>query len=141
MFIRKSKIDMIIQKEKRKEFLRSSAEFEKLHKKTVAELAQKQESEIKDITKYYEKELKRKQQEILQLRQEISKNHDLYQKIRQRELELDNLSASFDTVLNEMNIKVQESIQPFYRMRAKIETTKRISDKRDNKVQSIFQAM
>ncbi|MDA3900354.1 MAG: hypothetical protein PF637_07525 [Spirochaetes bacterium] len=141
MFIRKSKIEMLIQKERQKEFARSTAEYDKMLKKTASELTQKHETDLKEIKRLYDKDIKSKQQEIIQLRQELSKNHELYQRIRQRELELDNLSASFDTVLNEMNIKVQESIQPFYRIRAKIETTKRISDKRDNKVQSIFQAM
>ncbi|MFW6366725.1 MAG: hypothetical protein ACOC2H_09675 [Spirochaetota bacterium] len=141
MFVRKSQISAIIRKERQKEFDRCMNDKEKALKKIIATLNQKNEKETSDIKKYYEEELKKKDEEIRSLRDEIARNHSVYQEIRQRELQLDSLSASFETVLKEMNIKIQESLQPFYRVRAKIESAKRTSDRKNNKIQSLFEAM
>lgn len=141
MFVKKSQISSIIRKERRKEYDRCMSEKEKSLKKVIATLNQKNEREITDLKKEFEEEIKKKDAEIRTLRDEIARNHAMYQELRQRELQLDSLSASFETVVNEMSVKMQESLQPFYRMRSKVESVKRTSDRKDAKIQSIFEAM
>ncbi len=74
------------------------------------------------------------------MKEEIDRNYATYQAIRKREVELYQLSAEIETVVETMVIKVQESLQPFYRTRAKIETVKRKSGSRHEKVESIFRS-
>ncbi len=90
-------------------------------------------SESKEIIESKEREIKR-------LQQELDRNYYKYMELRQREKHIDQLSDEIDEVVNDMVVKVQESIQPFYRTRAKVITTKKRSDKKHTKVESIFRA-
>lgn len=141
MFVKKSQISSIIRKERQKEYDRCMNEKEKALRKMIAAMNQKNELEIQDLKKSYEDELKKKDLEIRSLRDEIARNHASYQEIRQREIQLDSLSASYEAVLNEMNIKIQETFQPFYRLRSKVQSVKRSSDRKDSRMQSVFEAM
>lgn len=149
LLVPKSKIGVIIKKERRKEYDRCKQDNDKLLKRTVSELKTKHRNELKDLERDYEQKLKDLERdyeqklkdkllEIMKLREEITKNYTLYQELRQREIELDHLSVSFEAVLNEMSVKVQESIQPFLRARGKIESVKRASDRKDAKVEAVF---
>jgi hypothetical protein len=141
MFVRKSKISHLIKKEKAKERDKCRTIAEAELKETLKQLKKEYNQQMKELTKNHKSELKEKEKEVSQLKQEIEKNYYKYQQLRRREKELDNLSADLENMLNSMGIKIQESIQPFYRTRAKIETTKRSSDKKHTKVQSIFRAV
>ncbi len=138
MFIRKSKISAVIKREKLKE--RNSCE--KLYKQKLKtlekELTEKHQRILNRTIQEFNQKLQEKDKEIRRLQKEIDKNHSIYLKIRQREKQIDLLSSEIDDVVNNMVIKVQESIQPFYRTRAKVLNTKKKSDKNHNKVESIF---
>jgi membrane-bound lytic murein transglycosylase len=139
--LKKSSIGHIIRKERQKEYEKCKIENEKALKKMIAAMNQKTESEIHELKKDFSEQLEKKDLEIRTLRNEISKNHEFYEELRQREIQLNSLSADFETVIQEMNVKLQESMQPFHRIRSKINAAKRQSDKKDPKIQSIFEAM
>ncbi len=141
MYIRKSMISKLIQKEKMK--VRTSCEKESLQQvnKVKITLVEEYKTAIKELKQGHILELKRKDRDIKKLNLEIQRNRNLYIKVRQRELALDELSVDIEYVVNSMVIKVQESLQPFYRTRAKIEATKHISDKKHKKIGNILRAV
>lgn len=140
MFIRKSKISHLIKKERSKERSMCETKAAKELKKALANLEKKYSLEIKNISKDHKTEILNKNKEIVKLKSEINKHYTKYQEIRRRETELEMLTADFEDTLGAMGIKIHESIQPFFRNRAKIESAKRKSDKKHEKVQSIFRA-
>jgi exonuclease VII large subunit len=140
MFVRKSSISNLIKKEKQKVRSFCDKYYGKKMESLKKELNEKHDrilkrtiSESKDIIESKEREIKR-------LQQELDRNYYKYMELRQREKNIDKLSDEIDEVVNDMVVKVQESIQPFYRTRAKVVTTKKRSDKKHDKVESIFRA-
>jgi len=141
MFVKKETISSIIVKERKKESDRCAKEYARQMKTETARIESQYAAKIKEIIRKYDALLKQKDIEIDSLKEEISENYRLYQELRSREISLDALSHDFDAIINEMNIKIQESIQPFYRVLSKTETVKRISDKKNRKIESVFRAM
>lgn len=141
MFVKKETITAIIQKERKKEFDRCSKEYAKQIKAETVKLESQHAVKMKEVIKKYDALLKEKDVEINSLRDEIQENYRIYQELRSREISLDALSHDFDTVIHEMNIKIQESIQPFHRILSKTEGVKRLSDRKNRKIESVFRAM
>ncbi len=140
MFIRKSKISHLIQKERAKEKTICEKVALKNLQQAIQELENKHYNEVKNINKIHKNDLSNKNKEINNLQNEINKHYTVYQQLRRREKELDMLTADFEDMVDSMGIKIQESVQPFYRTRAKIENTKRKSNRKHVKVESIFRA-
>ena len=141
MFIKKKNISTLLKKERQKEKKLSEKYYTQKYKKEMKKIIEAHERELKEIIQESNEQLRQKNWEIQLLKNEIEKNHSKYIEIRQKEKHVDLLSREIDDVVNDMIIKVQESVQPFYRTRAKVERTKRKSDKSHNKVQSIFEAV
>ncbi len=141
MFVKKETLTSIIQKERKKEFERCSKEYAKQIKTETTKLESQHAAKIKDVIRKYDNLLKQKDVEINTLKDEIHANYRLYQELRSREISLDALSHDFEAIIHEMNIKIQESIQPFYRVLSKTEGVKRLSDKKNHKIESVFKAM
>ncbi len=141
MLVRKSKLSTLIRKERTKERKLCKQESDRVLKEHVLELKTDYELKIHELKKDFKNELKIKDTEIALLKNEIAKNHRDYQNLRQRETDLDNMSAELEQIIETMNIKIQESMQPFYRSRARLAETKRTSDKKHTKVDSIFRAV
>lgn len=141
MIVRKSKISNLIKKERAKERKICQKETEKQLKDLSEELHEYYKTQMKQTSKDHRFEIRQKNNEIKKLKAEIENNHKQYQRIRLREQDLDNMSAELESVIETVSVKMQESIQPFYRTRAKVETAKRKSDKSHNKVENIFKAV
>jgi len=141
MFVRKSKIAQLIKKERQKERRVCLKEYDEKIRRMKRDLNEEHSREVKEIRRELREQLKAVELDNTKLRQEIDRHYSTYQKVRQREEYLDQLSAEIESVVGTMIIRVQESIQPFYRTRAKIESTKRKSDKRNEKVENIFRAI
>ena len=141
MFVRKSQISHLIRKEKNRE--RKKCEIESLEK--IKKIRNAVETEKKKMEQELRGELKHaiqeKDREIKILKREIERNYLLYQDIRKREMFLNELAAEIENVVELMVVKVQESLQPFYRTRAKIESIKRKSDRKHEKVENILTAV
>lgn len=140
MLVRKSQLNNIIKKERAKERKICKNEFQKNLKESLLEQKGSYEEEIKTNKKDYEFELKKQNKEIKNLRNEIERNHKDYQDLRKREIELDNVSHEVESVLESISIKLNESIQPFYRTRSKLDRIKRKSDRKSTKVENIFRS-
>ncbi len=140
MFVRKSKISQLVKKEKQKERRLCQKENDRRFNDTIKMLKQQHYAEIKELEKKLTLQLKGINRENKRLKEEIDRNYATYQMIRKREAELYQLSAEIESVVETMVIKVQESLQPFYRTRVKIESVKRRSGGRHEKVESIFRS-
>ncbi len=141
MIVRKSKISQLIKKERQKERKLCQRESDERIRDLKQQITDKYTEEIRSIRLEYRREVKTLEKENQTLKREIDRNFSIYQKVRRREEHLEQLSSEFEDIVDVMNIKVQESLQPFYRTRAKIENSKRRSDKKHEKVESIFRAM
>ncbi|MBN1499477.1 MAG: hypothetical protein JW982_04955 [Spirochaetes bacterium] len=141
MFVRKTKLSSLIKKERTKERKLCKEQFSRDIKTCLSELKEDYEQKIKILKKDFNDELRKKDKEISVLKSEIANNHRDYQNLRQRETDLDNMSAELEQIIETMNIKIQESMQPFYRTRAILAGTKRKSDKKHSKVETIFRAV
>ncbi len=138
MYIKKSKISQLIKREREKERLNSKKECNREIKNLKKELESKHAEIVKEL-KAKHKEIRLMQtKEIRMLRNEIEKNHSKYMELRLREKNLNDLSAEMEAELNKMATRVHESMQPFYRTMSKVETTKRKSDRKHEKVERIF---
>ena len=140
MFVRKSSISNVIKKEKQKVKTFCDKYYGKKIESLKKELNEKHDRILKRAISESKEIIESKEREIKRLQQELDRNYYKYMELRQREKNIDKLSDEIDEVVNDMVVKVQESIQPFYRTRAKVVTTKRRSDKKHNKVESIFRA-
>jgi hypothetical protein len=138
MLIFKSSISSIIKKERAKERSECQNAHSLVLKKTVSDLTRSYELKMKQMTKDHLIEIKNKDREINALKNELNKNHNAYQELRRREKELDNLTSEFEEVLELLTVKVHEAIQPYYRMRAKIQAVKRSSDRKNEKTEGIL---
>lgn len=138
MIILKKNISRTINKEKEK----VKKECEKQHKVKVETLRRKLEREhangVKNIKSSYEETIEEKERELNRLRNILERNYRRYQQVRQREKYLDDLSYEIEGVVEKMVIGVQESLQPFYRTRAKVFTASKQSDKQHNKVKNLL---
>ncbi len=138
MIILKSRISGAIGKEKDK----IRRDCERTHRKKVASLRKNLSSDyaraVKNLKNEYEEIIEEKDLEIQKLQKVIERNSRRYQQIRQREKYLDDLSFEIEDVVDSMVVRVQESLQPFYRTRAKVQTSKKYSDKGHDKVKSIL---
>lgn len=141
MLVRKSKLSNLIKKERAKERKICKEEAEKRIKEISDEIHEEYKKKMKKSQKDYRFELRQKNNEIKKLRTEIENSHKRYQQLRSREQELDDLAAEFESVIESVSIKMHESIQPFYRTKAKVEGTKRGSDKSHTKVERLFKAV
>jgi hypothetical protein len=141
MLVRKSRISHLILKEKSRERRRCEQQSQEL----IARIKEKSRADREKLEKEFQSELKRleqeKNREIRSLKRELERNYALYQEIRKREMHLNDLTGEIENVVELMVVKVQESLQPFYRTRSKIETIKRQSDRRHEKVESILTAV
>lgn len=138
MLILKSSISNIIKKERSKERNECESAHKAELKKTVSDLTRANDLNIKQIRKEHLVEIKNRDREIYALKNEMNKNHKAYQDLRRRETELDNLTSEFEELLELLTVKIHEAIQPYYRMRAKIQTVKRSSDKKNDKMETIL---
>ncbi len=140
MLVRKDKIGNLIKKEREKERKQCEKEFSAKLQNTRKILEEKHQETVKKLKDRYENLLSEKDLEIQSLNKEINRNYSIYQTIRKREKHLDYLTSEVEDEIEKMVIKVQETLQPFYRTRAKVEAVKRNSNKKDKKVQNIFVA-
>jgi len=138
MIILKKNISRAINKEKEK----VKKECEKKHKMKIEALRRKLEKDhaagIKNIKLSYEETIEEKERELNRLRNILERNYRRYQQVRQREKYLDDLSYEIEGVVEKMVIGVQESLQPFYRTRAKVLTTTKQSDKQHSKIKKLI---
>lgn len=141
MIVRKSRISQLIKKERQRERRACQKEHEARLREVKQDITNRFTEEIRTIRQEYRREIKTLEKENENLKRELDKNYAVYQKVRRREEHLEQLSAEFEDIVDVMNVKVQESLQPFYRTRAKIEHTRRKSDKKHEKVESIFRAI
>ena len=141
MFILKNNISNIIKKERAKE----KAIWIKIAKTELAEALKIQkheyESKLRQLRQDSNLIIKDKDKEIAILKNELNQKYKDYQQLRLDQKQIGDLSAEFALTLEEMAIKIHESIQPFYRTRAKIETVKRKSDKDVMKNLKIFRKL
>lgn len=72
--------------------------------------------------------------EIRKMKGEIDRNLSAYIDIRSREKGLEELTSEMETEINRMVKSIYESIQPFYIIMSKVETTVRKPDKNHDKV-------
>lgn len=140
MFVRKTQIGTLVRKEKEKERKQCEKQSREEIKKLRQELEQSYQREIRELKAYYRKELDSRQEENRRLRREIDSQYSLYQDIRRREQQMDDLSAEFEDVLTTMTVRMQEAMQPFYRTRSKIEMERKKSEKSHEKVENLFVA-
>jgi hypothetical protein len=138
MIIFKSSISRVIRREREK--VRKSCEAEYLKKiKSLKRDMEKSTSKKIDILKSeYIGIIEEKDKEIEKLISAIDTNYKRYIQVRRREKQLDNLSNEIEDVIENMVTKVHESVQPFYRARAKVLATKKISDKNHDVVKNIL---
>jgi predicted RNase H-like nuclease (RuvC/YqgF family) len=140
MFVKKSKISNVIKKEKQKVRTFCDKYYGKKLESLKKDLNEKHQKVLARTISESKEIIENKEREIKRLQQELDRNYQKYMELRQREKHIDKLSDEIDEVVNDMVIKVQESIQPFYRTRAKVITTKKRSDRKHDKVESIFRA-
>src|SRR4030042_270545 len=138
MLIRKSKISNIIKKEKEKERRLCQKEHDLRIRELNNNFEEKLAHEVRELKKDFRIQIKSFERENERLRREIDMHYVMYKKLRQREEYLDHLSSEIEDVIDTMTIKFQETLQPFYRAKAKIEITKRKSDKKHEKEERIF---
>jgi len=138
MYIRKNKITNIIKKERLKERSQCIKESQKKYNFEKSVLIEGHKKYINELRMHYSREIAQRDKEIKILRKEINKHYEVYQKIRSSESNIDRLSTEIEDVVDTMITRVQESVQPFYRTRAKVHATKRRSDKKHEKVEAIF---
>ena len=141
MFVRKSKIATVIKKERQKERVTCEKNYDQKFVKLQKKLDTKQKTSINNIKQEHKIEMLQKEKDIRQLKKEIELNQIKYREIRKREKHLENLTFEVEDVVDSMVIKVQESLQPFYRTRSKVETIMRKSNREHDKVESIFRAV
>jgi membrane-bound lytic murein transglycosylase len=140
MFVRKSKISSLIKKERQRERELCEKESSSLMDNELKRIENEHKKSMKEVNEKYRKLIITKDKEITKLQREINKNYTKYQTIRRREKQLDEMTVEFEDVVRSMSVKMQETLQPFYRTRSKIEHAKRKSDKNNEKVESIFKA-
>jgi len=141
MLIRKSKISQLIKKEREKERQKCEKDSTQKLDKTIRELQLKSLKTLKELKRKHRKELVENKKRIAVLEKEMTKNYSKYQEIRNKEQHLDQLTFEIEDVVENMVKKVQESIQPFYRTRGKVESAKRKGDRKNEKVENIFRAV
>ena len=141
MFVRKSKISQLIKKEKENERKKCEKENNLKFVNAVKNLEEEHDKICKVLKKEHKQVVLKHERKILNLQREIESNYLIYRELRKREKSLDLLSSEIEDVTEVMMLKVQESLQPFFRARAKVEITKRKADKRHEKVESIFRAV
>lgn len=141
MFVRKTQIANVIKKERHKERLQNEKHFELRLQRIKKELEENHKVFIHTMLQEHRQVLQQKDKEIKLLKKEMEAHEWRYRQIRKREQEIEELSYEVEGVIDTMVLKVQESLQPFYRTRAKVEFTKRKSDKDHEKVESIFRAI
>lgn len=138
MIILKSSISGILKKEKNKVRKSCEKEYSKKLSSMKLNLENSHAKDISSIRSEYERVIENKDNEIEKLRSVIDRNYQRYQQVRQREKYLDALSSEIENVIDHMVVRVQESVQPFYRTRAKVLSVKRVSDKSDDKMKKIL---
>jgi len=138
MLVFKHQINGIISKEKDKVRKNCEKDYNRKVKSLRKDLHTDYERSLKNLKNEYEDIIDEKEREIAKLQRLIDRNHKRYQEIRQREKHLDDLSYEIEDVVDNMVVKVQQSLQPFYRTRAKVITSKKYSDKGHAKVKSIL---
>lgn len=138
MIILKSSINRILKREKEKIKKSCEIEFSRKMKTIKRDIEANHVKAIKNIKTEYDLIINQKNREIENLTSAIDTNYKRYLQVRQREKQLDNLSNEIEDVIESMVTKVHESVQPFYRTRAKVLTAKKISDKNHNVVKKIL---
>jgi len=141
MIVRKSRISQLIKKERTRERRLCQKETNTRLQDLKEQLVDQYTLEMRAMRKEYRQQVKNLEKENHTLKRELDRNFAVYQRVRRREEYLEQLSSEFEDIVDVMNVKVQESLQPFLRTRAKIENTKRKSDKKHEKVESIFRAI
>ena len=141
MIVRKSRISQLIKKERTRERKLCQKETNMRLQDLKEQLVDQYTLEMRAMRKEYRQQVKNLEKENHTLKRELDRNFAVYQRVRRREEYLEQLSSEFEDIVDVMNVKVQESLQPFLRTRAKIENTKRKSDKKHEKVESIFRAI
>lgn len=141
MIVRKSRISQLIKKERTRERKLCQKETNMRLQDLKEQLVDQYTLEMRAMRKEYRQQVKNLEKENHTLKRELDRNFAVYQRVRSREEYLEQLSSEFEDIVDVMNVRVQESIQPFLRTRAKIENTKRKSDKKHEKVESIFRAI
>ncbi len=138
MYIKKNKISNLIKKERHKERAQCAKESQRKYGFEKAMIVEGHKKYVNELRMHYSREIAQRDKEIKLLRKEINKHYEIYQKVRSSESNLDQLSTEIEDVVDAMITRVQESVQPFYRTRAKVHATKRRSDKKHEKVETIF---
>jgi hypothetical protein len=138
MIILKSSINDILRKEKDKVRKTCEKEFNKRLTSMKVSLENSHAKAISTIKNDYERILEDKNSEIEKLQNVIDRNYLRYQQVRQREKYLDALSHEIENVVEHMVLRVQESVQPVYRTRAKVLSVKKVSDKTDEKMKKVL---
>ncbi|HOP64933.1 MAG TPA: hypothetical protein PK358_06705 [Spirochaetota bacterium] len=138
MIIRKSSINDILRKEKDKVRKSCEREFSKKLNSMKLNLENTHSKNISSIKDEYEDIIDVKNREIEKLKNIIDRNYIRYQEVRQREKYLDALSHEIENVIDHMVVRVQESVQPFYRTRSKVLSIKKVSDKSDDKMKKVL---
>ncbi len=138
MIILKSRINDMLRKEKEKVRRTCEKEYGKRLTSMKHNLENGHARTISNMRNEYERIIEDKNSEIEKLRNVIDRNYLRYQQVRQREKYLDALSNEIENVIDHMVIRVQESVQPFYRTRAKVLSVKKVSDKSDDKMKKVL---
>ncbi len=138
MVILKSSINDILRKEKDKVRRSCEREYRKKMSSVKLNLDSNHAKIISSMKSEYESIIEDKNREIEKLRNIIERNYLRYQQVRQREKYLDSLSHEIENVIDHMVVRVQESVQPFYRTRAKVLSVKKVSDKSDDKMKKVL---
>ena len=138
MIILKSSINDILRKEKDKVRKSCEKEFNRKLSSMKVSLENSHAKTVSTMKKDYERIIEDKNSEIEKLRNVIDRNYLRYQQVRQREKYLDALSHEIENVVEHMVVRVQESVQPVYRTRAKVLSVKKVSDKSDDKMKKVL---
>ncbi len=141
MFIRKSQIANVIKNERQKEHETCEKSYKSQIQRLQKELFEQHKKSLAAMTQEHQNILLQKDKEIKKLRKEIESSETTYREIRRREKHLEDITFEVEDIVDQMVIKVQESLQPFYRTRAKVEAIGRKSDKTHDKVESIFRVV
>lgn len=138
MFIRKSRISQLIKKERAHERKQVSREYEKKIRELKREMHEDQTRTVNELKDERSRELRKRDREIKKLKSEIQHHYATYQDVLKRERYLDELSGEMEEIMEKMLVSVNESVQPFYRTRSKVEAMKSRSAKKHDKVENIF---
>ncbi|PKL15982.1 MAG: hypothetical protein CVV49_18600 [Spirochaetae bacterium HGW-Spirochaetae-5] len=138
MIIFKSSISRVIRREREKVRKSCEAEYAKKIKSLKRDLEKSNSKKLNIMKSEYVAIIEEKDREIEKLISAIDTNYKRYIQVRRREKQLDNLSNEIEDVIENMVTKVHESVQPFYRTRAKVLATKKISDKNHDGVKNIL---